>query len=324
MQSDLNSSMTLIKTFQVSNSAFPGSISDCPTPAASNLCLKPSSGNTYVGYAVNNQSSPQTFLLVESNGNLAYKLTDNSGPTQLASTTQPGVTPGAIPEYRGIKANGGTSQGINSPLTSPWFDTSGNGNSGTLNNVAGNTSDGWAGSGTAIDPYALVFNGTSAYVSLPSLAVSSGTFTFEAWVKYTSTASGLNIISEGNSSGSNPFTQLNTGVGGSDGEIRIQMRNDAGTATSVQSTANYNDGNWHHAVGCYDGTKMHLYVDGTEVGTAVAAPAGPYTENQTRIGTRGYTTPSFYFAGSMSVARIYPFALSAAEVVANYAAGPNT
>jgi prepilin-type N-terminal cleavage/methylation domain-containing protein len=323
LQSDLNNSITLIKAFQVSNSAYPGSISDCPNPAANNLCLKYSSGNTYVGYTVNNQTNPQTFLLIEGNGSLAYKITNDTAMTQLASTIQPNVTPGAILEFRGVKANGGASQGINGPLTTPWFDTSGNGNSGTLNNVAGNTSDGWAGSGTAIDPYALVFNGTSAYVSPPSLAISSGTFTFEAWIKYTSTASGLNIISEGNSGGSNPFSQLNTGVGGSDGEIRIQMRNNAGAATSVQSTANYNDNNWHHAVGCYDGTNMHLYIDGAEVGTPVAAPAGPYTMNQTRIGTRGYTTPSFYFAGSMSVARIYPFALSATQAAANFAAGPN-
>lgn len=69
---------------------------------------------------------------------------------------------------------------------------------------------------------------------------------------------------------------------------------------------------------------MHLYVDGTEVGTPVAAPAKPYTEDQTRIGTRGYTTPTFYFAGSISVARIYPFALSATQVLDNYIAGPNT
>lgn len=325
LQSDLSSSLTLIRNFQVQYSAYPGSIADCPNPAVGvNLCLKSSSGNTYVAYSVNNQSTPQTFLLIAGNGSLAYEITDNSAPTQLASTVQPGVTPGSILEYRGVKANGGTSQGINGPLTTPWYDTSGNSNSGTLNFVAGNTSDGWAGSGTAIDPYALVFNGTSAYVSTTSLAVSSGLFTYEAWIKFTTTSAGLNIISEGNSSGANPFTQLNTGVGGSDGKIRIQMRNNAGSATSVSSTANYNDGNWHHAVGCYDGTNMHLYIDGAEVGTPVAPPAGPYTLNQTRIGAKGYTTPSFYFAGSMSVARIYPFALSAAQAAANYAAGPNT
>lgn len=325
LQSDLSGASMLIKNFQVINNAYPFSISDCPNPATSNLCIKSSSGNTYAGYSVNNQSNPQTFLLVVGSGNLAYKITNDSAPTQLASTVQPGVTPGAILEFRGIKAaNSGASQGINGPLTNPWFDTSGNGKSGTLNNFAGNTSDGWAGSGTAIDPYTLVFNGTSAYVSPPNLAVSSGTFTFEAWIKFTSTASGLNIISEGNSAGSNPFTQINTGVSGADGKIRIQMRNNAGTTTNVASVANYNDSNWHHVVGCNDGTNMHLYTDGAEVGTPVAAPAGPYTENQTRIGARGYTTPAFYFAGSMSVARIYPFALSATQAATNFAAGPNT
>jgi hypothetical protein len=237
---------------------------------------------------------------------------------------QPGVTPGAILEFRGIKGNGGISPGINSPLTTTWYDTSGNGNSGTLYNFAGTATNGWAGSGTVANPYSLVFEGSSDYITTSSLAASSGNFTYEAWIKFTSTSAGLNIISEGGSSGSNPFVQLNTGVSGSDGKIQVQMRNDSGTAANVASTANYNDGNWHHVVGCNDGTNMHLYVDGTEVGTPVAAPAGPYTENQTRIGARGYTTPASYFAGSIAVARIYPFALNASQVATNYDAGPNS
>jgi prepilin-type N-terminal cleavage/methylation domain-containing protein len=324
LQADLSNSSTQLKIFQTVNGIYPGSISDCPTPAPTNLCLKYSAGNSYVYYSINNQSNPPTFLLMNSNGNLAYEITQDTAPIQVASTMQTGVTPGAILEFRGIKGNGGTSPGINSPLTTTWYDTSGNGNNGTLYNFAGTTTNGWAGSGTTTDPYALVFDGSSDYVATPSLAASSGNFTYEAWIKFTSTSAGLNIISEGGSSSSNPFVQLNTGVSGSDGEIRVQMRNNSGAAANVASTANYNDGNWHHVVGCYDGTKMHLYVDGTEVGTPVAAPAGPYTENQTRIGTRGYTTPAFNFAGSISVARIYPFALSAAQVLANYTAGPNT
>ena len=325
LQSDLSNASTALKVFQIENSVFPATIStDCSTSpdTSTNKCLKVSPGNSYVGYSPNNQSSPKTFLLIAGNGSFAYKATDNSAPAQLAQTIQPGITPGAIVELHGAKANGGTGPGVNGPLTTTWFDTSGNSSSGTLNSFAGNTSDGWAGSGISADPYMLVFDGVNSYVSLPSLAASAGVaFSYETWVKFTSTAAGLNIISEGGSGGSNPFVQLNTGVGGADGKIRIQMRNNSGTATNVASAANYNDGNWHHAVGCFGGTNMHLYVDGAEVGTSVAAPAGPYTENQTRVGTRGYTTPAFYFAGSIAAARIYPFALSPTQVAANYAAG---
>lgn len=69
------------------------------------------------------------------------------------------VVPGAILELHAARAFGGVSPGVNSPLTTQWYDTSGHGNHGTLTNFAGTTASGYAGSGTLADPYRLVFNG---------------------------------------------------------------------------------------------------------------------------------------------------------------------
>ncbi|HRZ10703.1 MAG TPA: hypothetical protein P5319_12525, partial [Gemmatimonadales bacterium] len=69
---------------------------------------------------------------------------------------QPGVTPGAILELHAARANGGVSPGINDPLTTEWYDTSGNGHHGTLVGFAGTTASGWSA-----DPYRLVFESTT-------------------------------------------------------------------------------------------------------------------------------------------------------------------
>lgn len=58
---------------------------------------------------------------------------------------QPGVVPGAVFEFHAAKAAGGLTPGVNAPLTTQAFDTSGNGNHGTLTNFAGTPASGYAG-----------------------------------------------------------------------------------------------------------------------------------------------------------------------------------
>src|SRR5680860_1236184 len=79
INSDLFSSSRTLKLFQVENSAYPTSISDCPTPAEGNLCLDSSPGNTYLFDAINT-TTPQTFCLAARNGNNKYHITEDSVP----------------------------------------------------------------------------------------------------------------------------------------------------------------------------------------------------------------------------------------------------
>lgn len=83
LQSDLATASTQLKMFQVENSAYPNSITDCPTPSAGNLCLKATPGNNYSSYSANNTTSPQTFILLASNGGQIYKINNSSTPIAL-------------------------------------------------------------------------------------------------------------------------------------------------------------------------------------------------------------------------------------------------
>ena len=78
LQSDLTNASTQLKMFQTENSAYP-TANVCPTPGATQICLKSSSGNSFA-YLVSNTANPQTFLLTATNGTKVYSLTNDSAP----------------------------------------------------------------------------------------------------------------------------------------------------------------------------------------------------------------------------------------------------
>ena len=225
------------------------------------------------------------------------------------------IVPGAVLELIAAKADGGTGPGVNSPFTTDWADTSGHGNDGTLTNMAGTPASGWAGSGTAADPYRLVFDGVNDYVAVPSLD-SAGTqvFTYEAWIN-TTNINHQTIIRE---SGTIAYARIFMLDGG---QPEAVVCNDAGTTAEAYSAgaASLSNGSWHHVVWSCGGGYGQIYVDGASVGSPVALPGGATTLTTTVIGNApGSTT---IFAGFIAVARIYPFALTADQVAQNYAAG---
>jgi prepilin-type N-terminal cleavage/methylation domain-containing protein len=325
LQSDLSNASTSIKLFQIDNTNYPNTIStDCnasPT-TTTNLCLKKSSGNSYIGYSANNSASPQSFLLIAGNGNNNYKITNTTPLTQLAQTMQSGVTPGAVLELRASKANGGLTQGINSPsFTTTWTDTSGNNNNGTLTNMAGTTASGWVGSGTGGDPYRAKFDGVDDYVSLPALNVSPNkTFTLESWV-YTPTSAPVgawDMIYEESFIPGNGATSVlavfDTAHAG------FYMRDDVNAWGTSATPSAVCDGLLHHIVGVANGANLITYIDGVGyVGSIV--PAGGMVTTLSRLGQQ--TNGTYSYHGSIVAIRIYPFALTATQVVQNYAAGPN-
>lgn len=75
LQSDLTSARDQIKLFQLDKGSFPNSITDCPTPAAGNICAKVSPGNTYT-YNVDNTATPDSYGLtaVNASNSLSYRV----------------------------------------------------------------------------------------------------------------------------------------------------------------------------------------------------------------------------------------------------------
>lgn len=314
LQSDLSDASTALKLFQLHNDNFPiTTTTDCNASpdSTTNKCLKLGTGNAIVGYSANNRFSPKTFLLVVNNGSIAYKITENSKPT-LAST-QPGVTPGAIVELHAAKAKAGTGPGINSPLTTIWTDTSGNGNNGTLTNFAGSP---WSGAGTTGDPYALFFTGDNDHTDMPDLGVAeSESFTHEAWVRDDGAklASARWVVRE---TGVSP---IRYGIFSNNGAFYFLTRDATSGSKQIGYGSTYSgDGLWHHVVGVTNGSLIRLYIDGTERGTPIA-PAAPSAVSSTWLGA--LTNSAECWIGGIAVTRIYPFALTATQITSNYNAG---
>ena len=81
------------------------------------------------------------------------------------------------------------------------------------------------------------------------------------------------------------------------------------------------DGLTHHLVWACGAGYGQLYLDGIPTGSPVALPGGTMTLEDTSVG--GDTRAVMWLSGSSLIARIYPFALTATQVTANYAAGAN-
>jgi len=340
LQSDLSNAATALKTFAVeNNSNYPSSIStDCNTTPTTttpptNLCLKLSPGNNYIGYSANNNpsSGSRSFLLIASNktttspGAISYKVTDTTSPTQLATTNQPNTTPGAVLELHAGKANQGLSQGINSPLTTTWKDTSGNGNDGTLTNFGGTTASGWGGSGASGDPWKLTFDGVDDYVGVADNAgvrPGTGDFTAELWltIPYSQSAGSSGLLTKGLTTSAPAGTW---GLwAGNPGTTTVVYRDvlTAGTWTGAVYLETTCPTGWNHVVLTRSAGTYRMY----RAGNLASGPTTPATTpnlDSTAVITL-MNAGSRYTGTATPIARIYPFALTASQVSVNYAAGP--
>jgi prepilin-type N-terminal cleavage/methylation domain-containing protein len=84
LQSDLtngHNQIEISKT-QSDDESYPGSVTDCPTPASGNICINSSGGNSF-SYQVDNPSNPKAFSLIVNNGSTKYKVTNSSGITEI-------------------------------------------------------------------------------------------------------------------------------------------------------------------------------------------------------------------------------------------------
>ncbi len=88
LQSDLTNSSKLLKMFYIDNGMYPSTIStDCTTTptTTTNLCLKPSNGTDFTATPYSS-STPSSFTLTATNGDLVYYITEDSSPTAGVST----------------------------------------------------------------------------------------------------------------------------------------------------------------------------------------------------------------------------------------------
>ncbi|WP_427004283.1 LamG-like jellyroll fold domain-containing protein [Pseudarthrobacter sp. H2] len=176
---------------------------------------------------------------------------------------------------------------------------------------------------------AAAFNGTADGVaSSPTLAGRSNTFSAEAWIRTSSTRGG-EVISYGNTQTGVSTDSDRKVYMDSPGRIFFGVRptgtSSGGARITVNTTASYNDDQWHHIVATLGAGGMQLFVDGTlganRTGTTTAWPFDGFW----RIGgdnLNGWPSvpASRYLAGLIDDVAIYPSALPLSRAQAHYAA----
>ena len=177
----------------------------------------------------------------------------------------------------------------------------------------------WGSAGAISGNNAATFNGTNSLVVDSQSANSPSAYSAELWFKSTSNKGGK-LIGFGNSATSTLSTSydrqvvlLNNG--------HLQFGANPGAQKLAETTASYNDGNWHHVVATQGTDGMKLYVDSVLQATNAATGAQNFT-GYWRIGgdkTWGGTTSNYVNATIDEVA-VYPSALPLARVEAHYAA----
>ena len=190
------------------------------------------------------------------------------------------------------------------------IDSSGNGNTGTINGATWTT--GKSGS-------ALQFNGVSNYVNAgngASLNI-NGNITLMAWIKTNSTAE--NVITGRGLTGSSDHTWEHDIE---NGRNTFYWANgySMGTADSVTGTKLVNDGQWHHVAARANGTRIEVYTDGMyDNGKAKTTKPNSNINLKVLVGNLpGY---SLYFNGIIDEIKIYNRTLSAGEIYTEYLNG---
>ena len=143
----------------------------------------------------------------------------------------------------------------------------------------------------------------------------------EAWVHSTAPGSFKYIFSKGASDQGASYA-LYTGLGGG---LIFYISDGQNFFLSPEASASVWDGNWHHVVGTFDGSLVHLYVDGQEVGGGTPAPGvsisyGLSITNDVFIGTFN-GDGAFSFPGQVDEVVVFSRALGLSEIQAIFNAG---
>lgn len=139
----------------------------------------------------------------------------------------------------------------------------------------------------------ILLDGIDDFVDIanPTSFSDTGDFTISAWIKYTTTGVNLNIFNARD----NRYLYVRSG------RIYGAYKNSSGSFQSINTTAYFNDGNWHHAMFVKNSTNLTLFVDGSQVATNTNGGATQSTGTiYARIGARAFSaTATNFFQGNV-------------------------
>jgi len=156
---------------------------------------------------------------------------------------------------------------------------------------------------------ALEFDGINDYVSVPSdVSLNNDQITVEFWTRMDNPGKWEGIVDKGRDTNSD-WCFLTGNEGETEGIIF-----GIGNGSSTQELHySWNDLQWHHIAGTYDGTTMRLYVDGESRGSAVVSMSN--TNNNITFGSR--RNFSWQFEGKLDEVVVWDTARSLEDIREN-------
>ena len=182
--------------------------------------------------------------------------------------------------------------------------------------------------------------GLPQYIWNDVIAQGPSTYSIETWLRTTSTTGGA-LVNYGSSNGrprsddgtdrvSSTVDRVLYMESGS-GFVRFGVRAGGNNTTTLRTTRQLNDGQWHHVVATQSSAGMRLYVDGVLQGqnstTGNAVYYGTWHaggDNLVGYPNTSSSTSGRYFHGQLDETAVYYAALPANRVAAHYGAGTGT
>jgi hypothetical protein len=287
-------STTLMSSSTTSSSTTTSSTSSTTTTSTSSTSSTTPSSTTSSSTSTSRTSTSSSTTTTTTVATVTTTSSSTTSTSSTSSTTSPASTPGLVAAY-------GFSEGSGSLIG----DRSGNGNAGSTTGTAWTTA-GRFGS-------ALVFNGTTSWVTVPhSAALNLSTaLTIEAWVYPTVAPAGWRtVVAKERPSG--VVYYLHAGSSSPSPATGLVVATGEQTLYGVaQLPAN----TWTHLAATYDGAAQRLYVNGVQVSTR--AQTGQISTSTSPLRLGGNASYGEYFQGRIDEVRLYNRALTAAQIQAD-------
>jgi len=314
LQSDLVNAKKQLLLFQVQNSSsnFPSSISVCPaTDATTQLCIKPSSNNTFT-YTAYNNADQQSFYLIASNGSSIYHITNTTDASDMTVASTNNLA------YNLDFANSSSYLGSGSST----LDLAG-GFTGSLNNSAYYSYDSATKSMNFTRDTVTVTGGNHSVTLTGNLTATNFLYnnhTMEVMAK-------INDYAASNINGNEVTNSLlnyqgyHSGILYTPTGLYYSLWN-GGTNPNVSFSTSPTAGTWFYAAITRTGSTTRIYLNGTfnnssNYSTSLGNP-GITSILRLAAGNAGVGPFASYAKCNIAFARLYTKALTSAEVAQNF------
>ncbi len=153
------------------------------------------------------------------------------------------------------------------------------------------------------------FNGSDDYINFgnPAALNITSAITVGGWYKTDSTKTGSQfMIAKDDATNRSYGFQFHQG----DGKVYFQLVGTTGD--QLAATATFNDNNWHHWVGTFDGNYTKIYKDGIEIASEVST--GTINTSSADVFVAARSSATDFLEGSLDDVVIYNRALDATEI----------